>query len=216
MALAHVNPTRMELTKLKNQLAVTRRGHRLLKDKQDELIRQFMELVFETKKLRSEVEELLEKTLEQFNKGHLKLKPSELIELTSVPLFNWKIKSHKVKAMTVESLKLDLTFDDQLNLPFSLSNVPLEFDETFILGKTLIPSLISLAEAEKKTELYALEIEKTRRRVNAIEHIMIPEQEALIKDIQTKLADQEMAATIRVMKSKEMIIKKTLEQQRNK
>ena len=216
MALAHVNPTRMELTKLKNQLAVTRRGHRLLKDKQDELIRQFMELVFETKNLRSEVEKHLEKTLKEFNKGRLKLKPSELIELTSVPLFNWYLETEKVKAMTVESLRLDLTFDDNINLPFSLSNVPLEFDEAFLLGKTLIPLLISLAEAEKKTELYALEIEKTRRRVNAIEHIMIPEQEALIKDIQTKLADQELAATIRVMKSKEMIIKKTLLQQKNK
>lgn len=209
MAITQVNPTRMELTKLKNQLAVTRRGHRLLKDKQDELIRQFMELAFNAKKLRSEVEDLLKITLRQFKKGRLKLQTSELIELTSVPFFVWNLKTYKEKSMTVESLKLDLEFDPEINLPFSLSIVPVEFDETLLLGQKLLPLLFALVEAEKKTELFAQEIEKTRRRVNAIEHIMIPEQEALIKDIRTKLADQEMAATIRVMKSKEIIIKKT-------
>lgn len=208
MALTQVNPTRMELTKLKNQLLVTRRGHRLLKDKQDELIRQFMELVHETKKLRSEVEELLKVTLNQFKNGRLKLQKSELVELTSAPFFHWSLDSHKEKSMTVESLKLDLEFDPKVHLPFALSNAPVEFDDVLINGQKLLPLIFALIEAEKKSELFALEIEKTRRRVNAIEHIMIPEQEALIKDIRTKLADQEMAATIRVMKSKEMIIKK--------
>lgn len=208
MALTQVNPTRMELTKLKNQLLVTRRGHRLLKDKQDELIRQFMELVHETKKLRSEVEELLKVTLNQFKNGRLKLQKSELVELTSAPFFHWSLDSHKEKSMTVESLKLDLEFDPKVHLPFALSNAPVEFDDVLINGQKLLPLIFALIEAEKKSELFALEIEKTRRRVNAIEHIMIPEQEALIKDIRTKLADQEMAATIRVMKSKEMILKK--------
>lgn len=208
MALTTVNPTRMELTKLKNQLAVTQRGHRLLKDKQDELIRQFMDLVFETKKLRNDVEELLKTTLKQFKKGRLKLQTKQLIELTSVPFFHWDLKTHKEKSMTVESLKFDLDFDPEIILPHSLSNMPIEFDETLLLSQKLIPLIFALVEAEKKSELYAQEIEKTRRRVNAIEHIMIPEQIALIKDIRTKLADQEMAATIRVMKSKEMIIKK--------
>lgn len=209
MAIGQVNPTRMELTKLKNQLAVTRRGHHLLKDKQDEMIRQFMEIVYKTKDLRTQVETKLTTTLEVFKKGRAKIRPPELREITSAPAFSWSLVASKSVLMNVESPRLSLTMKDDIAPPYSLSSTPQEFDEALLLGVELLPLLITLAQYEKTTEMFAKEIEKTRRRVNAIEHIMIPEQMALIKDIKTKLADQEMAATIRVMKSKEIILKKS-------
>ncbi|NCA95121.1 MAG: V-type ATP synthase subunit D [Epsilonproteobacteria bacterium] len=208
MAIGQINPTRMELTKLKNQLAITRRGHHLLKDKQDELIRQFMEIVYRTKDLRTEVETMTSKALSSFKKGRAKTREAELYELTSVPAFSWSLQTSKSMTMSVESPHLQFSLDGKTELPYALNSAPQEFDEALMLGLELLPKLIALAELEKTTETFAREIEKTRRRVNAIEHIMIPEQLALIKDIKTKLADQEMAGTIRVMKSKEMIIKK--------
>ena len=214
MAIGQINPTRMELTKLKNQLAVTKRGHRLLKDKQDELIRQFMEIVFKTKDLRTEVEKLTNQALTSFKKGRAKMRGAELAEITSIPAFSWSLKTSKTTAMSIESPHLFFEMESKINPPYALSSTPQEFDEALILGVDLLPELIALAEAEKTTEMFAKEIEKTRRRVNAIEHIMIPEQMAIIKDIKTKLADQEMAATIRVMKSKDMIIKKIRDSQK--
>ncbi|MDD3206884.1 MAG: V-type ATP synthase subunit D [Erysipelotrichia bacterium] len=208
MALGQINPTRMELTKLKNQLAITRRGHRLLKDKQDEMIRQFMEIVYKTRDLRDEVEKETSIALDSFKKGRAKVRKSELSEMTSVPAVKWILETSKSKSMSIETPRLFFKMDSKIEPPYALSSVPQEFDEALIKGFKLLPKLIELAQYEKTTEMYAKEIEKTRRRVNAIEHIMIPEQVALIKDIKTKLADQEMSATIRVMKSKEMIIKK--------
>lgn len=208
MALGKINPTRMELTKLKNQLAITRRGHRLLKDKQDEMIRQFMEIVYKTRDLRDEVEKETSIALDSFKKGRAKVRKSELSEMTSVPAVKWILETSKSKSMSIETPRLFFKMDSKIEPPYALSSVPQEFDEALIKGFKLLPKLIELAQYEKTTEMYAKEIEKTRRRVNAIEHIMIPEQVALIKDIKTKLADQEMSATIRVMKSKEMIIKK--------
>ena len=104
--------------------------------------------------------------------------------------------------------------NNQIDPPYALSSTPQEFDEAIMLGANLLPKLIELSQYEKTTEMFAKEIEKTRRRVNAIEHIMIPEQLALIKEIKTKLADQEMSSTIRVMKSKEMILKKLRDNQK--
>ena len=208
MALGQINPTRMELTKLKNQLAITRRGHRLLKDKQDEMIRQFMEIVYKTRDLRDEVEKETSIALDSFKKGRARVRKSELSEMTSVPAVKWILETSKSKSMSIETPRLFFKMDSKIEPPYALSSVPQEFDEALIKGFKLLPKLIELAQYEKTTEMYAKEIEKTRRRVNAIEHIMIPEQVALIKDIKTKLADQEMSATIRVMKSKEMIIKK--------
>ncbi len=208
MAIGQINPTRMELTKLKNQLAITRRGHHLLKDKQDELIRQFMEIVYETKDLRAEVEMMTAKVLSLFKKGRARIREAELYELTSLSAFDWTLETSKSLTMSVETPHLRFAIKDDFAPPYSLSSTPQEFDEAIMSGLDLLPKLIKLAELEKTTEVFAQEIEKTRRRVNAIEHIMIPEQLALIKDIKTKLADQEMAGTIRVMKSKEMIIKK--------
>jgi V/A-type H+-transporting ATPase subunit D len=167
-----------------------------------------MEIVYRTKDLRTEVEKITSKALSSFKKGRAKTREAELYELTSVPAFSWSLQTSKSMTMSVESPHLRFSLDGKTELPYALSSAPQEFDEALMLGLELLPKLIALAELEKTTETFAREIEKTRRRVNAIEHIMIPEQVALIKDIKTKLADQEMAGTIRVMKSKEMIIKK--------
>lgn len=204
----------MELTKLKNQLAITRRGHHLLKDKQDELIRQFMGIVYEAKDLRTEVETMIGKALSQFKKGRAKIREAELYEMTALSAFEWTLSTSKSMTMSVESPHLCFDIKENFEPPYALSSTPQEFDDAIMAGRDFLPKLIKLVELEKTTELFAQEIEKTRRRVNAIEHIMIPEQMALIKDIKTKLADQEMAGTIRVMKSKEMIINKARNKQK--
>ena len=100
MAISQINPTRMELTKLKNQLAVTRRGHHLLKDKQDEMIRQFMEIVYKTKDLRAEVETLMNQIMIFFKKGRSKIQSSELVEITTLPAFAWSLETSKVTTMS--------------------------------------------------------------------------------------------------------------------
>jgi V/A-type H+-transporting ATPase subunit D len=200
----------MELTKLKNQLVVTKRGHRLLKDKQDEMIRQFMEIVYKTKDLRTDVEKMISQATSLFKKGRAKIRKAELYEITALPALKWEMKASKLSSMSIDSPSLDIRVDDDIHLPYSLNSVPQEFDGALLLGAHFLPRLIKLAQYEKMTESYAREIEKTRRRVNAIEHIMIPELTSMIKDIRTKLADLEMASTIRVMKSKEMILKKNL------
>lgn len=209
MAIGQINPTRMELTKLKNQLAVTRRGHRLLKDKQDEMIRQFLLIVEQTKDLHNEVEKTVVMAMRIFKRGRVKISESELYELTSVPVIDWTLSATKISSLSIESPQLEIDIKSEMSLPYALSSMPQEFDGAFLLGVAFLPKLIKLAQYEKLTEMFSNEIEKTRRRVNAIEFIMIPELVATIKDIRTKLSDQEMASTIRVMKSKEIILKKT-------
>jgi len=149
MALGQINPTRMELTKLKNQLAITRRGHRLLKDKQDEMIRQFMEIVYKTRDLRDEVEKETSIALDSFKKGRAKIRKSELSEMTSVPAVKWTLETSKSKSMSIETPHLFFKMDAKIEPPYALSSVPQEFDEALIKGFKLLPKLIELAQYEK-------------------------------------------------------------------
>jgi len=208
MAINQVNPTRMELTKLKSQLAVAKRGHHLLKDKQDEMVRQFMVFAAKSKELRMAVEALSAEAMSAFKRARSKLSQAEAHELTALPALRWELSASKTTSMGIDLPHLGIVLQGRPLPPYALNDAPEELDEAILSGARLLPKLVELAQCEKTIELFALEIEKTRRRVNAIEHVMIPKQVALIKDIKTKLADQEMAGTIRVMKSKEIILKK--------
>ncbi|NLD26558.1 MAG: V-type ATP synthase subunit D [Acholeplasmataceae bacterium] len=208
MALTHVNPTRMELTRLKKQLATARRGHKLLKDKQDEMVRQFMAVIKENRSLRLEVEIELKKVVKRFDNAKLKMSYEGIFEALMVPTKNLSIEVGNRTVMNIKTPTINIHDEGQIDLTYGFAFTPSELDEAIILLSRLLPKMIRLAELDKTCDLLANEIEKTRRRVNAIEFIMIPDMEAEIKYIIQKLDDNERSNIIRLMKSKEIILQK--------
>lgn len=209
MAMTNVNPTRMELTRLKNQLVITRRGHKLLKDKQDEMIRQFMGIIETTKNVREEIEKQLTVATRSFEMSKTMMSSFEVFEALQIPAVDAVLNTKTKSVMNVNVPELSVTFSKPL-IVHNVANTPYEFDNAIQIMKNLMSGFVQLAELDRTCELLSLEIEKTRRRVNAIEYVMIPEQVEIIKSIRMKLADAEMSNTIRVMKSKEIVVKKLL------
>lgn len=203
-----INATRMELTRLKNQLVITQRGHHLLKDKQDEMMRQFLAQIEAYKILREEVETKWLAALKTFNKVKLYHYDEELMEKFLLPAIDLKLNYGQTTIMNVAVPKINILKQTQPALTYSFfgTNPPLD-DVVFQLGK-LFPLLIKLAEEDKKNRVLIKEIEKTKRRVNAIEHLIIPEIIENIKIVRMKISDAERSNTVRIMKSKEIILKK--------
>ena len=209
MAGAQVNPTRMELTRLKRKLVTARRGHKLLKDKRDELMRQFLELIRETKVLREKVE----KGIETANKNMVMAKASMEEEVLNVALMapcqevNLEVSSKNV--MSVEIPVFDITTrtaDPNDIYCYGFAYTSAELDDAVKSLADILPDMLRLAEVEKSCQLMAAEIEKTRRRVNALEHVMIPDMEQKIKYIVMKLDENERSTQIRLMKVKDMML----------
>ena len=206
MAVARVNPTRMELTRLKGRLKTATRGHKLLKDKSDEMIRQFMLLIRRNLALRDEVEKQLKKVLGAFMLAKAVSSPADLEEAVAVPGRKVKIKSGSKNVMSVEvpAFLVDASEKGEA-YPYGFASVTGELDSCIGAMSELLPKMIELAEVEKTCNMLADEIEKNRRRVNALEFVMIPEFEETIKYITMKLDEAERANTIRLMKVKSMI-----------
>lgn len=207
-----VNHTRMELLKLKNKLVTTRRGHKLLKDKQDEMIRQFMGLVADYRKLKRQVQADMVALLKLYQKAKvyendLQLYSKTLAINTSLHL---NISTQEMMGVKIPHLE-KLENQGQYRLNYSLNNSSGIFDELIKLASRISNELIELASLEGSVNVLSEEINKTRRRVNAIEHIVIENLIADIKVIDQKLADNELSNTIRIMKSKDIIIKRNLE-----
>ncbi len=212
MARLNVNPTRMELSSLKKKLASAQRGHKLLKDKRDELMRQFMNLIKENKQLRSEVEEgirnanrymavagsvmqreILETAL-LLPKQEVELEVSEKnVMSVYIPVFNTKYR----------------TADSGDIYSYGTAFTSVDLDGAISALSDIFPKMIRLAEIEKACQLMADEIEKTRRRVNALEHIMIPDYQETIKYITMKLSENERSTTTSLMKVKDMVLKQS-------
>ena len=212
MSRLNVNPTRMELSKLKKKLESARRGHKLLKDKRDELMRQFMNLIKENRQLRSEVEaaiidanrymavagsvmqkEALETAL-MLPKQEVELEVEEKnVMSVNIPVFNPKYRSSDT--------------NDIYSYGMAFTSIDLDGAVNALSG--IFPKMIRLAEVEKACQLMADEIEKTRRRVNALEHIMIPDYEETIKYITMKLSENERNTTTSLMKVKDMVLKQS-------
>ncbi len=209
MSRLNVNPTRMELTRLKNTLATTKRGHKLLKDKQDEMVRQYMLLVKENRKLRENVEKELTILLDNFKDTAKQLSNDVIAESLMVPSkeLSLNISSKHIMNMTTPKIEIEEASKD-INLTYSFLNTSSDLDLAVINLSKLLPSLVRLAEIEKTCDMLAIEIEKTRRRVNAIEFVMIPSYIETIHFITLKLDDNERSNTIRLMKSKEIIMSK--------
>lgn len=209
MAATNITPTRMELTRLKRKLITTRRGHKLLKDKRDELMRQFMDLVRENMELRKKVEA----GMEAANKNFVLAKSTMSDEAVNVAFMAPKQEvSLEVSEKNVMSVEIPVfeyktrTNDENDIYSYGFAFTSSDLDDAVLSLSELLADMLKLAEVEKACMLMAAEIEKTRRRVNALEHVLIPETEANIKYISSKLDENERSTQIRLMKVKDMLL----------
>ena len=209
MAKLKVNPTRMALSELKKRLVTAKRGHKLLKDKRDELMRQFLELAKENMELRLKVEKGISHANKNFviaraamNIPEMKLalmmpKQEVSLDITLENIMSVNIPKYEVKTRTknvndIYSYGYAFTSGDLDDAVWSLENI--------------LDDMIRLAEVEKACQLMSTEIEKTRRRVNALEHVIIPEAQKNIKYISMKLDENERSSQVRLMKVKDMML----------
>ncbi len=203
MTRLNVNPTRMELKKLKARLNTATRGHKLLKDKSDEMVRRFSSLIRENKRLRDEVERELSETLRKFSIAR-SVTPAYRAETAfSMPSEAIKAECETVSVMGVVVPKVKLINEKRSGgLPYAYSEITSEADSSVFKAAALLPKMVELAETEKTVRMLADEIERNKRRVNALEYVMIPQLEETIKYIKSKLDENERAAVIRLMKVK--------------
>ena len=210
MATKQVNPTRMELTRLKKKLATATKGHKLLKDKRDELMRQFLDMVKLNKQLREKVEKAIVEANKNFVLASASMSSEALASAMMVPkqevtltvgyrnIMSVDVPEYRIKYRTPEQ-------SDMFCYGFAFTSCDLD-DAVSSLSKVL-PDMLRLSEVEKSCQLMADEIEKTRRRVNALEHVMIPETKESIRYISMKLDENERATQTRLMKVKDMMLK---------
>lgn len=214
MAKLNVNPTRMELTRLKGRLATATRGHKLLKDKQDELMRRFIEMIRRNKALRIEVEAELQKSFKEFLVASAIMSPEFLQEAVALPKENITVEIKKKNIMSVNVPVMNfirkLEGEEASIYPYGFAQTSSELDDAIAKLYSIMPKLLELAEVEKSCQLMADEIEKTRRRVNALEYRTIPELQETIKFIRMKLDENERSTITRLMKVKTLIEKSQL------
>jgi V/A-type H+-transporting ATPase subunit D len=209
-----VNPTRMELNRLKKRLSMARRGHKLLKDKQDELIRQFILLVRKNKELRERIEQELAGAFAEFLLARAVMPLEVLEEALMYPTRDFALSVHKQNIMSVYVPRFswqEKTAEqgDAGIYPYGFADTSAELDISIETLSGIMPELLELAQLEKAVELLAAEIEKTRRRVNALEHVLIPKIEETIRYIAMKLDENERGALTRLMKIKDVVRAKT-------
>lgn len=210
MAGTQVNPTRMELTRLKKKLVTAVRGHKLLKDKRDELMRQFLDKVRENKALREEVETALVSANQNFMLARAGMPDEMLNTALLAPKQELTISAGTQNVMSVEIPDFDFktrTPDQNDMYSYGFAFTTGDLDDAILSLSEVFPKMLKLAEVEKSCQLMAAEIEKTRRRVNALEHVMIPELQTNIKYITMKLDENERSTQIRLMKAKDMMLK---------
>ena len=202
-----VNPTRMELTRIKRRLVTARRGHKLLKDKRDEMVRQFILLVRENRALRQEVERELSAALNSFALARSVTEPELMEEALLYPARNIAIDmtTRSILSVRVPSIRVREETMRETTLSYGLAETSAQLDGAIAGLAELLPKLIQLAEVEKSCDLLADHIEKTRRRVNALEYVMIPQFEETIRFITMKLDENERGNLTRLMKVKSMI-----------
>ena len=217
MPAINVNPTRMELTRLKGRLKTAKRGHKLLKDKRDELMKQFLDVVRENRALRKKVEEGLMKAHGSFTVASALMSGEMLQQSLLYPK---------------QSVSLDMTFQNIMSVnvpeyhfktknensgdiyPYGFAATSGELDGAVDALSNVFQDMLRLAQIEKTSQLLAEEIEKTRRRVNALEYVKIPQMEESIKYISMKLDENERSATIRLMKVKDMLLEQSIAEKR--
>ena len=206
MTRLNVNPTRMELRRLKARLKTAVRGHKLLKDKSDEMIRQFMVYARKNKQLRMETEAALSDALKGFMLARAVSDDQVIEEAVAMPasFVEAEVSTKSVMSVEVPSIKIKERKAQDM-FPYSFSSVTAELDDSIVTLNGVVAKMVELAEVEKTCNMLADEIEKNRRRVNALEYVMIPELEETIKYISMKLEEQERSNVVRLMKVKDMM-----------
>ena len=217
MAVLNINPTRMELTKVKRQLEVAIKGHHLLKDKRDELMRQFLELIREIQELRQKVEGKMMEVNQGFAMASSIMQKEVLVSALMMPSqsVSLDISTKNVMGVSVPVFDISQATDgvsDALSYGYAFTSGDL--DQAILTLSALVPDLLLLAQLEKTAQLLAAEIEKTRRRVNALEYIMIPNYQDTIRYITMKLDDYDRSNTTRLMKVKDLMVAKQMETRR--
>lgn len=209
MASTTVTPTRMELNRLKAKLKTAKRGHKLLKDKRDELMRRFMDVVKQNKQLRIKVEEGLTGAFASLQVASAIMSPEMLEQALLYPRQSVELEMDykNIMSVNVPQYSFRTRSDDPSEIyPYGLAQTSGELDDALDKMARVFEDMLQLAQVEKTMQLLAEEIEKTRRRVNALEYVMIPELESNIKYITMKLEENENATKVRLLKVKEMVL----------
>ena len=209
MAVTQTTPTRMELTRLKKKLVTAVRGHKLLKDKRDELMRQFLDLAKENMELRKAVEEGIRKANANFVTAKASMPEEALHTALMAPKQEVYLEAERKNVMSVEIPVFEYrtrTADPNDIYSYGFAFTSVDLDDAVRSLADVLPQMLELAEKEKACQLLAAEIEKTRRRVNALEHVMIPETQESIRYITMKLDENERSSQIRLLKVKDKMV----------
>lgn len=210
MASVNVIPTRMELRKLKSKLVTAVRGHKLLKDKRDELMRQFLDMARENMQLRLKVEEGIRNANRNFVIARAAMSKAEMKVALMMPMQEVNLDISKKNIMSVDipvyTAKMRTQNPDDIYC-YGYGFTSGDLDQAIYSLDEVLPDMLKLAEMEKACQLMSAEIEKTRRRVNALEHVIIPQTRESIRYITMKLDENERSSQVRLMKVKDMMLK---------
>ena len=204
-----ITPTRMVLNQLKGRLKTAARGHKLLKDKRDELMRQFMDVIKLNKVLRTRVEEGLTEAFGALTVASAVMSPEMLEQALMYPRqsVELSVKYRNIMSVNVPQYSFSTKTADAGEIyPYGFAQTSGELDVAMLAISRVFEDMLELARVEKTMQLLAEEIEKTRRRVNALEYVMIPEMEENIRYITMKLAENENSTKVRLMKVKDMVL----------
>jgi V/A-type H+-transporting ATPase subunit D len=200
----NVSATRMGLLKLKKRLVLARRGHKLLKDKLDELLRRFMEMIKDYKELREEMERAISDALRGFLLARAVMSPETISESLIAPQGQVNLTAQTVNIMNIAVPCFELQVEGEF-CHYGFAETAFDLDASLDLFSKALPLMIKVAEKEKTIELLAEEIEKTRRRVNALEYVLIPGLQETIKHISMRLEELERSNLTRLMKVKDIV-----------
>ena len=217
MASTVVNPTRMELTRLKGKLKTAQRGHKLLKDKRDELMKQFLDTVRELRELRSQVEEDLMRVHSSFTVASALMSAQAMEQALMYPKQSVELTMtfQNIMSVNVPVYHYQTRTDDTGDIfPYGFAATSGELDGAVAALGEVFQNMLKLAQTEKAAQLMAEEIEKTRRRVNALEYVVIPETQENIRYITMKLDENDRSTTTRLMKVKDMLLAQAQEERR--
>ena len=202
--LLDVNPTRMELTRLRTRLALARRGHKLLKDKRDELMRQWLGIIEEVRELRFSIEKEFQSIVERFMLARASAGSHQTEQELLMSSKNVSVSVSKRNIMSVYVPEYTMEISGDI-IPYGYVNTSGEMDIALKSFEKFLGNLLRLAEREKMLQLLAMEIEETRRRVNALEYKLIPDIIETIKFITMKLDENERSNMVRLMRVKEIV-----------
>jgi V/A-type H+-transporting ATPase subunit D len=199
-----INPTRMELLRLRKRIVIARRGHKLLKDKQDELMRQLIDLIREIRDLRRRVERELTEASQRFLLAKAALRPGTIEGSLLVPTADLGLAVERRHIMNIRAPVFAAALTGTIHC-YGYLGTSGELDASLLALQNAMKLLVELAQKEKTIQLLADEIEKTRRRVNALEYVLIPDLTDTIKYISMKLSEMERSNLSRLMRVKEIV-----------